>query len=538
MPAFSALGWKAEISEANFGEGFAELLNPAGDDDCLVLLMDIEGFAPRDWRRTADDGLALVRERADLLASALAKFSEGAKKPLLINTIPSPSAPAAGLLDRQHAFGLRRAIDTINERILEAADRSGHIVICDADAALADLPLARQSDSKLWFYGRIAYSAAASRALAKGFAQAWHLLKRGPLKVVAIDFDNTLWGGVYGDDGIDALICGPEFPGNAFSALQQECLRLKQQGMLLVALSKNNPDAMTIFERHPGMVLKESDFTASAINWETKPDNIRKLASELNLGLDSFVFLDDSPHEREAMRQLCPAVTVPEMPSDPAARPLWLRRQFATWPVRLTLEDERRAEMYAAERQSKALKAGSVSLADYLQGLEQQLIVERVRRETIPRVAQMHQRTNQFNLTTVRLTEAELGAMIAEDSQHLALLGRVADRFGDHGIVIAATARIDGDSADILTLLMSCRVIGREVERAFLGALLAELERRGVRTVAGTYKPTPKNEQVRNFYPSVGFRQMSADAERTVWRWAVGDSRAAYSEFVTVQWGN
>src|SRR5690606_251388 len=111
----------------------------------------------------------------------------------------------------------------------------------------------------------------------------------------------------------------------------------------------------------------------------------RKLASELNLGLDSFVFLDDSPHEREAMRQLCPAVTVPEMPSDPAARPLWLRRQFATWPVRLTLEDERRAEMYAAERQSKALKAGSVSLADYLQGLEQQLIVERVRRETIPR---------------------------------------------------------------------------------------------------------------------------------------------------------
>ena len=177
-------------------------------------------------------------------------------------------------------------------------------------------------------------------------------------------------------------------------------------------------------------------------------------------------------------------------------------------------------------------------LADYLQGLEQQLIVARVRRETIPRVAQMHQRTNQFNLTTVRLTEAELGAMIAEDSQHLALLGRVADRFGDHGIVIAATARIDGDSADILTLLMSCRVIGREVERAFLGALLAELERRGVRTVAGTYKPTPKNEQVRNFYPSVGFRQMSADAERTVWRWAVGDSRAAYSEFVTVQWGN
>lgn len=536
-PAFAALGWKAEISEANFGEGFAELLKPVEECDCLVLFMDIEGFVARDWRRTADDGLALARERADLLASALAKFSERAKAPLLINTIPSPPAPTAGLLDRQHALGLRRAIDLVNQRIVDAADQSGQIIVCDADAALADLPLARQSDPKLWFYGRIAYSAAASRALAKGFAQSWQLLKRGPLKVVAVDFDNTLWGGVYGDDGIGALVCGSDFPGNAFGAFQQECLRLKQQGVLLVGLSKNNADAITVFEQHPGMVLKADDFTATAINWEAKPDNIRRLAAELNLGLDSFLFLDDSPHEREAMRQMCPAVTVPEMPADPAARPLWLRRQVATWPVRLTDEDGRRSEMYAAERAASALKAQSVSLGDYLRGLEQRLTIEPVRPETIPRVAQMHQRTNQFNLTTVRLTEAELGAMVADTAQHLALLGRVTDRFGDHGIVIAATARIMGEAAEILTLLMSCRVIGREVERAFLGALLMELERRGVQTVTGIYKPTAKNDQVREFYPSSGFEQVFADADQTVWRWTVSDGEPPRSEFVTVQWG-
>lgn len=536
-PAFAALGWKAEISEANFGEGFAELLKPVEECDCLVLLMDIEGFVARDWRRTADDGLALARERADLLASALAEFSERAKAPLLINTLPPPPAPTAGLLDRQHALGLRRAIDLVNQRILEAADKSGQIIVCDADAALADLPLARQSDPKLWFYGRIAYSAAASRALAKGFAQSWQLLKRGPLKVVALDFDNTLWGGVYGDDGIGALVCGSDFPGNAFGAFQQECLRLKRQGMLLVGLSKNNPDAITVFERHPGMVLKPGDFSATAINWGSKPDNIRTLAAELSLGLDSFLFLDDSPHEREAMRQMCPAVTVPEMPADPAARPLWLRRQVATWPVRLTDEDGRRAEMYAAERAASALKTQSVSLGDYLRGLEQRLFIEPVRRETIPRVAQMHQRTNQFNLTTVRLTEAELGAMIADKSGHLALLGRVTDRFGDHGIVIAATARIEGDAAEILTLLMSCRVIGREVERAFLGALLLELEQRGVHAVTGVYKPTAKNDQVRGFYLSAGFKEAFSDADQTVWRWTVGDRELPHSEFVTMQWG-
>src|SRR5690606_15446634 len=169
--------------------------------------------------------------------------------------------------------------------------------------------------------GRIAYSAAASRALARRFAEAWHLLKRGPLKVLALDFDNTLWGGVYGDDGLGALVCGPEFPGNAFSTFQQECLRLKRQGMLLAGLSKNDPDAITVFDRPPGMVLRADDFAATAIDWNPKPENIRKLAAELNLGLDSFLFLDDSPHEREAMRQVCPDVTVPEMPADPAQRP-------------------------------------------------------------------------------------------------------------------------------------------------------------------------------------------------------------------------
>lgn len=536
VPAFAAHGWQAQVSEANFGEGITELLRPAEDCDSLVLLMDFDGFAARDWRRPANECLELVRERADLLGTALTAFAEHAQHPLLINTIPSAPAPTAGLLDRQHAHGLRRAIDLVNQRILEAAERSGRIIVCDADSALANVPLANQIDAKLWYYGRIAYSAAASRALAKRFAEAWHLLKRGPLKVLALDFDNTLWGGVYGDDGLDALVCSPEFPGNAFSAFQQECLRLKRQGMLLVGLTKNNPDAITVFDRHPGMVLQADDFAATAIDWNPKPDNIRKLAAELNLGLDSFLFLDDSPHEREAMRQLCPEVAVPEMPADPAARPLWLRSLAATWPVRLTVEDERRAEMYAAERAGRAFRAQAVSLADYLKGLEQRLVIAPVRPETVPRVAQLHQRTNQFNLTTVRYTEADLGTMVADEGRYLVLHGRATDRFGDHGIVIAATARIDGTAAEILTFLMSCRVIGREVERAFLGAMLGELGRRGVRDVTGSYVPSAKNSQVRDFYSSSGFREVSTEPGQTAWSWTIGDAELPGSEFVTVQW--
>lgn len=536
VPAFAAQGWQARVSEANFGEGLAELLRPAADCDGLVLLMDFDGFAARDWRRPADEGLELVRERADLLASALTAFAERAQHPLLINTIPSAPAPTAGLLDRRHALGLRGAIDLVNQRILDAAERSGRIVVCDADSALAKLPLAQQTDPKLWYYGRIAYSAAASRALARRFAEAWHLLKRGPLKVLALDFDNTLWGGVYGDDGLGALVCGPEFPGNAFSTFQQECLRLKRQGMLLAGLSKNDPDAITVFDRHPGMVLRADDFAATAIDWNPKPENIRKLAAELNLGLDSFLFLDDSPHEREAMRQVCPEVVVPEMPADPAQRPLWLRSLAVTWPVRLTAEDERRAEMYAAERASRQFRAQAVSLSDYLRGLEQRLHVGPVRSATLSRVAQLHQRTNQFNLTTVRYTEADLGAMIADEQHYLVLQGRASDRFGNHGIVIAATARIDGAAAEILTFLMSCRVIGREIERAFMGALLEELGRRGVREVTGTYVPSAKNGQVRDLYSSLGFREVSTGPSQTTWSWTIGKAGLPGSNFVVVQW--
>ncbi|MFA6140154.1 MAG: HAD-IIIC family phosphatase [Hyphomicrobium sp.] len=535
LPACAAEGWRADVSQANFGEAIAELMSPQADHDGLLLLLDLDGMAPRDWRNSTADGFNLLAERAELLGNALAAFAGRSRVPLLINTIPSAPAPTAGLLDRRHEMGLRRGIDLINARILDAADRSGRIAVIDADQALAELPLSRHIESKLWFYGRIAYSADATRALARSFAQAWGLLRRGPVKVVAVDLDNTLWGGVYGDDGVERLACGHDFPGNAFMAMQQECLRLKSQGLLLVALSKNNADAITVFERHPGMVLKADDFAATSVNWDPKPQNIRKIAADLNLGVDSFVFLDDSPQERDAMRRLCPEVTVPEMPTDPADRPLWLRRLTCTWPVRLTAEDETRAALYATGREASRLKASVATLEEFLRGLEQRLIVAHVHKDTVARVAQMHLRTNQFNLTTLRSTDAEIAAMAAGDGS-LALLGRVNDRFGDHGIVIAATASIDGHEAVIRSLLMSCRVIGRQVEHAFLAELLRELARRGVDHVRADFIPTAKNGMVRDFYAACGFELVEADEKKSTWSFALGRVEPPSSAFVVTGW--
>jgi FkbH-like protein len=516
-PAFGVVGRSARIEQSDFGAALTTLLQPDAQSDLHIVLLDFDGLAGPDWRQPEEAIHALLRERVDSLGDALSVFAASSPSALLINSIPVPCAPTAGLLDGRHLSGLRRAVHLINERLLAVSERHGNIVVIDADHALADIPPSRHRDPKLWFYGRVAYSADAMRALASAFAQAWALLARGPAKVLALDFDNTLWGGTYGEDGIERLACSEDFPGNAFRAFQQECLRLKQQGILLVALSKNNPDAMTVFGRHPGMVLRKEDFAATAVNWQPKPENVRQISTELNLGLDSFVFIDDSPHEREAMRRLCPEVMVPEPPADPAQRPSWLRRLTCTWPVRLTGEDTRRSEMYAAERGARALRASAASIEDYLRGLGQRLTVSLVDSGALARVAQMHQRTNQFNLTTRRAGEAEIASLVDHPERGLALMGRVVDKFGDHGIVIAATVSIEGARAEIETLLMSCRVIGREIEQAFLAALLALLASRGAKQVIGRFAASAKNGMVRDFYRAYGFALLEGDDKASAW---------------------
>jgi FkbH-like protein len=515
--AFGAAGRNARIVQSDFGAAVTALLQPDAESDLHIVLVDLDGLAAPDWRQPPEAVHAALAERADSLAGALSAFAARSPSPLLINSIPAPSAPTAGLLDGRHICGMRRAVHHINERLLAASERHGNIVVVDADHALADIPSSRHRDPRLWFYGRVAYSAEATRALAGAFARTWALLAGGPAKVLALDLDDTLWGGTYGEDGIGRLVCGEDFPGNAFQAFQQECLRLKHQGMLLVALSKNNPEALSALSRHPGMVLKPGDFVAAAVNWEPKPENIRRLATELNLGLDSFVLLDDSPHEREAMRRLAPEVIVPELPADPALRPSWLRRLACTWPVRLTKEDARRSEMYAAERGARALKASAVTVEDYLRGLDQRLTVSLAGPDAVARIAQMHQRTNQFNLTTRRLTEADIAALADDPERGVVLMGRVADKLGDHGIVVAATVAVDGAEAEIGTFLMSCRVIGREIERGFLTALLTLLSRRGVKRAIGRFAATARNAMVRDFYGTNGFTLLDGDDTESRW---------------------
>ena len=405
----------------------------------------------------------------------------------------------------------------IRDSLHDLARRDSKLLLVDADMALAGIAPAERGDPKLWFYGRLAFTPAASRALALAVADAWDSLKRHRAKVLALDLDNTLWGGLVGEDGLAGVACGTEFPGNAYHAFQREALRLKHQGMLLVILSKNDPGVIDTFASRPEMPLKVEDFAAMRINWAPKPDNIGELAGELHLGLDSFVFIDDSPHERDAMRRMCPEVFVPELPEDPARRPAWLRGLRQTWPVVLTREDARRSEFYAAERRASELRTAASSFEEFLAGLEQRIVIAETDDMTVARVAQMHARTNQFNLTTRRLDEAALRAMLADPARYAVLHAHVTDKFGDHGIAIAAVMRFEDTTAHVDSLLMSCRVIGRRVEQTFFAGIVDRAMRRDAQSMRGTYLPTGKNDMVRDFYASVGFLCVEENESGSTW---------------------
>ena len=533
---FAAHGLRAAISDGGYGSILTELVQVDQPADVLVLLLDQNYFMPHDWRREPEQFAADLEERLSYLADAMTSFCARTSGSLIVTTLPTGASPSAGYADHTFASGAARVGARVNQVLSDVAKQDPRISLLGTGQALASLSANLRVDQKLWYYGRFAYSEPATRHIAAAVAQLWRARSKGPVKVLALDFDNTLWAGVFGDDGIAKLQCGDDFPGSVYKAFQNECLRLKSQGMLLVALSKNNADALDVFDTHPGVVLKRDDFVATTVNWEPKPDNIRKLAADLNLGLDSFVFLDDSPHERAVMRRMCPEVYVPEIPSDPAARPEWLRALPCTWPTRITGEDAKRSSYYAAEVKSRELRAASGTYEDYLEGLEQRLTFQPLTPATLPRVAQLHQRTNQFNLTNERFSETDLTQPAGQDGDRLVYSGSVEDRFGDHGLVVATAIDVAGDTAVLRSFVMSCRVISRQIESAFLWALLSTLQARGVRSVTGLFKPTEKNAVAARLYANFGFTRTGSTDGFETWRMELEDLTSPISRAVNIQW--
>jgi FkbH-like protein len=347
-------------------------------------------------------------------------------------------------------------------------------------------------------------------------------------KCLVLDLDNTLWGGVIGDDGLDGIVLGQgSGAGEAFIAFQAYAKLLSQRGVILAVCSKNTHEiAEAAFLEHPDMVLKREDIAVFVANWNDKPSNLREIARSLNIGIDSLVFFDDNPAEREIVRQTLPEVAVPEAPEDAAHFVACLAEAGYFEAIAFTEEDRARAEQYRANSErSQAMQSGT-DMESFLASLDMKMTVAPFTAVDLPRITQLTNKSNQFNLTTRRYTQDQMAAFAASESA-VTLSFRLVDKFGDNGLIGVLIALPDTENATILridTWLMSCRVLGRQVEAETINQLCRIAKDRGFTAIAGDYIPTPKNALVRDIYARMGFTHIAGDAgNATQWSLTVAD---------------
>jgi FkbH-like protein len=496
--AMLANGIYPTIHQVPYRQYHFELKNPSSklytaDPDLTLMFFGTNPFKDSELRGSEDHFENLVAD--------IERYAKAARGTVVVDSfIVSYRGAHGAMADQGHFFKLIKAY---NKRLEELASQLPNLIILDTNRLVHKLGESNVFDLR----GLYAFDIPFTHEFMTALAEEWTAYARALLgktkKCIVLDLDNTLWGGVVGELGPLGVALGPDYPGNAFVNFQKALLDFYNRGIILAIASKNNPeDVEEIFKKNPYMVLKENNFSAIRVNWGDKAENIADIARELNIGVDSMVFLDDDPLMRAMVRGRLPGISVPEfsIPPEHYAQTLYdldLFHQFA-----LTEEDSQRGKMYAEEQQRKKVLSSAKSADDYIAELGIVMRVSMNDESLIPRISQLTQKTNQFNLTTRRHTEADIQRFIADGG--LVFSGHVSDKFGDYGTVIVAIVT-PGKIATLETFLMSCRVMGRGVECAFMDHIARVLHERGIATLHASFIPTAKNKPTEGFLPDHGF---------------------------------
>jgi FkbH-like protein len=415
-----------------------------------------------------------------------------------------------------------------------AASVSEHVAIVDCERLAGLVGKRRWFDPRYWHLAKQAVALDVLPLLARHTAAVIAARLGLGKKCLVLDLDNTLWGGIVGEDGMGGIRLGETAEGEAFQAFQESILALKRRGVVLAVCSRNNDaDAREVFERHPAMRLGLEDVAVFVADWRSKPEQLRSVAETLDIGLDSLVFVDDNPVEREAVRQFLPEVDVVMLPPDPSQYVRALADYLLFEPASFTPEDERRTEHYHARRVAADAAASAETIDDFYRSLDMSSVVSTFTDDDLPRIAQLVAKTNQFNVSTRRHSAAALRA-VAGDPSCVHLSFRLADRFTDHGLVGVVIAFQKGQTLEIDTWLMSCRVIGRSLEATVLQELCRAAAERGSSELRGSYVPSPKNELVRDLFPRLGFELADESDGVTHWAYDLTSKPAVVNDFIEV----
>lgn len=509
-------GVALQVTAAPFDQAVQWALDPASPlhaakPDAVLLAFDHRAYGLRPQLSGGEAALAAALSKVATIRNGLAA---GCGASLIVQTLPPPPESLFGSYDHRLGGSLARLAEGFNQAVAEGED-----LLLDVAAIARAVGTEAWHDPLQWHMAKLPFAPRFVPLYADHVARLLAAIRGLTRKCLVLDLDNTLWGGVIGDDGLEGIQIGQgSAAGEAHLALQEVALDLRARGIVLAVCSKNDDKvARQPFLEHPDMLLKADHIAVFQANWTDKPTNLKAIAATLNIGIDALVFVDDNPAERAIVRRELPEVAVPELPPDPAlyARTLMAAGYFEA--VAFSDDDRKRAAQYQDNARRAQLEASSTDLDSYLRSLDMTIHFAPFDAVGRARIAQLINKSNQFNLTTRRYTEAEVAALEA-DPACFTLQVRLADTFGDNGMIGVAICRPAGDDWEIDTWLMSCRVLGRRVENAVLNELAAAARARGVAGLVGRYIPSGRNGLVEGHYEKLGFAAIEGEGQGTSWR--------------------
>jgi len=485
--------------------------------DVVILALRLHTLAPRMMQQFTSLNEQEIRELSDALISRIELFLNAIRERsgalIIINSFEMPRSAAYGILDPLMSSGQTAAIESLNARLRAIVPTVSGAYIVDMDQLMRRIGYDRALDDRYWHLGRAPYRFPLTHSLALTYVKFARALKGKAKKCLVLDCDNTLWGGVIGEDGMAGIKLGPTNPGSAFVELHGAILDLYNRGVLIALNSKNNhDDAFEVFEKHPDSLLRPEHFVSTRINWHDKVSNLREIAAELNIGVESLVFVDDSPFECQYVREALPEVETIELPKDPSGYANIIRDIGSFDTLAFSDEDRRRSQMYRAESARVELRSSAASMEHYLRSLDLRITVGKANAFHVPRIAQLTQKTNQFNLTTRRYSESDIARMIS-DPLWAVYFAELEDKFDRAGLIAVVLVKYGQPTAEIDTFLMSCRVIGRGVEQALLAKVFEDVKAAGLSGLSGQYIPTAKNSLAARFYDDLGFTKRDENGD-------------------------
>lgn len=504
----------AEIDAEIELTGYARLALDLGDPtsplsgsapDVVLCIVHDGALLPQDWDPTDLASLQVhVADNAREIGDLVTGFAARTGATILLHTVPLSVMEYRTVTAQRSRAALARAWRLANLALLDLAERSPLVHVLDLDVLVANEPVALR-DERRYSFARMAWSPGVEDLYATEAAAFCRAVAGLSRKVLVLDLDQTIWGGVVGDDGPTGIDLGPLYPGNAYLEVQRRARMLRQQGVLLAVCSKNTPEVIDqVFAEHPAMVLRAEDFVAQAVNWSPKDQNLRELARSLNLGLSSFVFFDDSAFECGLVHDLLPEVHVVRADGDPADLAAKLLGTGMFNVLQLTETDLERTGRYQAQAQRQVSSEQAGSTQDFLEGLNLRVRVREADPYSVPRVHQLLRRTNQFNTTGLRLTAAEISAALDAGDRRVVVFD-VTDRFGSEDTVGAVLLSTAADRWSIDNFVMSCRVFSRGIEFAVLARVIEHAVRSGATELVGDYVSTSRNAPAAVFYREAGF---------------------------------